>query len=319
MNMPKAKIVAGTASIELGKKIAHEYRSKLGNIIIDKFSDKEMCPYFDTTIRGENIYIIQSTPPPGDNWMELFLMIDAAKRASANKVIVVLPYFGYARQDRKDKPRVAIGAKLVANLLVAAGADRVLTMDLHAGQIQGFFDIPVDSLFASQVFIPYIQKLINDKVITDLCIATPDVGGAKRAAKYSEGLNCDLAIIFKQREKANVISKMTLIGDVKDKDVILVDDLMDTGGTLCKAAQIILDHGAKSVRAMCTHPVLSGNAYENIQNSVLDELVVTDTIPLKQKCNKIKVLSVAVLFADVISRIQNNESISTHFDFNKLF
>lgn len=317
--MQKVKIVAGSASIELATKIAKEYRTKLGHVTTEKFSDKEMCPTFDESIRGTDIYIVQSTPPPGDNWMELFLLIDAAKRASANRVIAVLPYFGYSRQDKKDKPRVAIGAKLVANLLTAAGIDRLLTMDLHAGQIQGFFDIPVDSLFASQVFIPYIHKLKDDGIISNLCIATPDVGGAKRAAKYADGFDCDLAIIFKQRAKANVISKMSLIGDVKNKDVILIDDLIDTGGTLCKASDLLMESGAKSVRAFCTHPVLSGAAYENIERSSLVEMVVTDTVPLKQKTPKIKVISVAILFADVISRIQNNESISTHFDFNKLF
>ena len=330
--MSKICLFSGTASIDLATQIAAEYRSKLGHVIIEKYSDKEMCPSFETTIRGCDVYIIQSTPPPFDNWGELFLMLDGAKRASANKVIAVIPYFGYARQDRKDKPRVPIGAKLMANLLQAAGADRVLTMDLHAGQIQGFFDIPVDSLFASQVFIPYIKANFN---LDDICIATPDIGGAKRASKYAEFLNIEsLAIISKQRAKANVISKMTLIGDVTNKDVILVDDLIDTAGTLCKAAELMMENGARSVRAMCTHPVLSGKAYENIYHSQLKELIITNTLklnPLTQVLthdnnidissvfNKIKVLSVAPLFADVISRIQNNESISSHFDFSKLF
>jgi ribose-phosphate pyrophosphokinase len=255
------------------------------------------------------LFIIQSTFPPTDNLFELLLMVDAAKRASAREVIAVMPYFGYARQDRKDKPRVAIGAKMVSNLLAAAGVTRVMTMDLHADQIQGFIDVPVDHLYASTIFLPYIKDLN----LPNLTIAAPDMGGSKRANAYAKHLNCDIVICYKQRSKANVIDSMTVIGDVEGKDIVLVDDLVDTAGTLTKAADMMLDRGANSVRAVCTHPVLSGNAYERIEKSRITELVVTDTIPLKQQSPKIKVISVADLFADTIRKISQHESISNNF------
>jgi len=253
--------------------------------------------------------LIQSTMPPADNLMELLLMIDAAKRASANKIIAVIPYFGFARQDRKDKPRVAIGAKLVANLLTAAGVDRVMTMDLHADQIQGFFEVPVDHLFASSIFLPYINSLD----IKNLVMAAPDTGGTKRANAYAKYLNVDLAICYKQRKVANQIENMTVIGDVEGKDILLVDDIIDTAGTLTKAADMMIDKGAKSVSAICTHAVLSGPAYDRLETSHIKELIVTDTIPLAQKCDKIKVLTVADLFADVIHSAINYQSISKYF------
>lgn len=303
------KFFSGRATTELADKIARNYGMSLGNITVSSFSDGEFCPSFEETVRGQDVFLVQSTMPPTENLMELLLMIDAAKRASANKIIAVIPYFGWARQDRKDKPRVAIGAKLVANLLTAAGVDRVITMDLHADQIQGFFEVPVDHLYASSIFLPHVKTL----GLENLVMAAPDTGGTKRANSYAKYLNCELAICYKQRKKANEIDSMTVIGDVKDKNVIIVDDMCDTAGTLVKAAQLMMDNGAKTVRAMCTHPVLSGAAYERIEKSVLTELIVTDTIPLKQKCDKIKVLTTAGLFADVISRLQNLQSISSHF------
>ena len=303
------KFFAGRASQDLGKKIAESYGSSLGEVLVSEFSDGEFQPSFEETVRGNDVFIIQSTIPPTDNLFELLLLIDAARRASARKVIAVMPYFGFARQDRKDKPRVSIGAKLVANLLTAAGVDRIMTMDLHADQIQGFFEVPVDHLFASTVFIPYVQGL----ELPNLIMAAPDTGGTKRANAYAKYLNCDLAICYKQRKKANEIDSMTVIGDVEGKDVMLVDDIIDTAGTLTKAADMMLDRGANSVRAICTHAVLSGKAHENIMKSGLRELIVNDTITLKHKNEKIKVLTVAGLFADVINRLQNFESISSHF------
>ncbi|HYG51204.1 MAG TPA: ribose-phosphate pyrophosphokinase [Flavobacteriales bacterium] len=290
-------------------KIAKNYGLSLGNVVVSSFSDGEFCPSFEETVRGQDVFLVQSTMPPTENLMELLLMIDAAKRASANKIIAVIPYFGWARQDRKDKPRVAIGAKLVANLLTAAGVHRVITMDLHADQIQGFFEVPVDHLYASSIFLPHIQTL----GLQNLVMAAPDTGGTKRANSYAKYLNAELAICYKQRKKANEIENMTVIGDVKGKNVIIVDDMCDTGGTLCKAADLMLENGAVSVRAMCTHPVLSGNAIDKIEKSGLTELIVTDTIPLQRKSDKIKVLTTAGLFADVISRLQNLQSISSHF------
>jgi len=268
-----------------------------------------MMPAFDDSIRGGDLFIVQSTYAPADNLLELLLMIDAAKRASANQVIVVIPYFGYARQDRKEKSRVPIGAKLVANLLSAAGADRIVTMDLHAGQIQGFFDIPLDHLDASIVFSPYLRA----QNIENLCIASPDMGGASRARAYARNLNADLAIIDKHRARANNIESMRIIGEVKGKNVVLLDDMVDTAGTLVKAADLILDQGALSVRACATHAVLSGSAHERIANSQLTEVLVTDTIPLRQENAKIKVLSVAPLFAKAFRKIHNHESISSLF------
>lgn len=303
------KFFAGRASQDLGRKIAESYGSTLGEVSVATFSDGEFQPSFEETVRGNDVFIIQSTIPPTDNLFELLLLIDAARRASARRVIAVMPYFGFARQDRKDKPRVSIGAKLIANLLTAAGVDRVMTMDLHADQIQGFFEVPVDHLFASTVFIPYVQSLN----LPNLVMAAPDTGGTKRANAYAKYLNSELAICYKQRKKANEIESMTVIGDVEGRDVVLVDDIIDTAGTLTKAADMMLERGATSVRAVCTHAVLSGAAYERIEKSGISELIVTDTIPLKQKSDKIKVLTVSNLFSDVISRVQNFESISSHF------
>jgi ribose-phosphate pyrophosphokinase len=303
------KIFAGRASSQLANLIAENYGVSLGDVNVMEFSDGEIQPSFEETVRGQDVFIVQSTMAPSDNLFELLLMIDAAKRASARKIIAVVPYFGFARQDRKDKPRVAIGAKLVANMLMAAGVDRVMTMDLHADQIQGFFEVPVDHLFASTIFFPEIEKLNNGNLI----MAAPDAGGAKRANSYAKKINTGLAICHKQRKKANEVAEMTVIGDVEGKDVILIDDMCDTAGTLTKAADLFIEKGAKSVRAFCTHAVLSGPAIERINQSKLTELIVTDTIPFKKECNKVRVLSVSHLFADVIRRMINNQSISSHF------
>ena len=277
-----------------------------------QFSDGEFQPSFSETLRGCEVFIVQSTFPPAENLMELLYMVDAAKRASAHKIVAVMPYFGCARQDRKDKPRVPIGAKLVANLLTAAGVDRIITMDLHADQIQGFFDVPVDHLYASRIFLPYLKK----RNFENLCMASPDTGGTRRAATYAKYLEADLAIGYKQRPRPNVIGSLQIIGDVKDKNVVLVDDIIDTAGTICKAANAIKEMGAKSVRAMCVHPVLSGKAYENLENSALEEIITTDSIPLKQKCDKITVLSVDKLFATVIDSVVSHKSINSLFDFD---
>jgi ribose-phosphate pyrophosphokinase len=303
------KIFSGRASQHLATQIANSYGVKLGDVKVMEFSDGEFQPSFEETVRGQDVFIVQSTMPPSDNLFELLLMVDAAKRASARKIIAVIPYFGLARQDRKDKPRVAIGAKLVANMLMAAGVDRLITMDLHADQIQGFFEVPVDHLYASTIFLAELEKLDNGNLI----MAAPDAGGAKRANSYAKKLNTSLAICHKQRKKANEVAEMTVIGDVKGKDVILIDDMCDTAGTLTKAADLFMEQGALSVRAFCTHAVLSGPAFERIENSKLTQLFVTDTIPLKQKSDKIVVLSVADLFSDVIRRLINNQSISSHF------
>lgn len=303
------KIFAGRASMELATKIAAKYGTTLGDVKVMEFSDGEFQPSFEETVRGQDVFIVQSTMPPADNLFELLLMVDAAKRASARKIIAVIPYFGFARQDRKDKPRVAIGAKLVANMLQAAGVNRVMTMDLHADQIQGFFEVPVDHLFASTLFYNEMKALDNGNLV----MAAPDAGGAKRANAYAKKLDTGLAICHKHRKKANEVAEMTVIGDVSGKDVILVDDMCDTAGTLTKAAELFIEKGAKSVRAFCTHAVLSGPAMERINNSPLTELIVTDTIPLKEQSDKIRVVSVANLFADVINRLVHNESISTHF------
>lgn len=276
------------------------------------FSDGEFQPSFDESVRGSRVFLIQSTTPPGDNLLELLLMIDAAKRASARHITAVMPYFGMARQDRKDKPRVPIGAKLVANMLAAAGATRVMTMDLHADQIQGFFEMPVDHIYSSSLFVPDIEKLGLD----NLTIASPDMGGSKRATAYGNQLGAEVVICYKQRKKANVIDKMTVIGDVEGRNVVLLDDMVDTAGTLTKAADMLMDKGAKSVRAYCTHGVLSGPAYDRLSESAIEELVITDTIPLTQgPHDKIRVLSVAELFAAVMHKVNNNESISGHFIF----
>ena len=303
------KIFSGSQSTYLAEKIAHYYGKDLGGYTCRRFSDGEMSPSFEESVRGCDVFLIQSTPPPADNLMELLLMIDAARRASAHYVTVVIPYFGYARQDRKDKPRVAIAAKLVANMLAAAGADRLMTIDLHAGQIQGFFDFPVDHLEGASIFVPYIKSLALESLI----IASPDVGGAGRARTFAKHFNAEIVLCDKHRKRANEIASMQVIGDVEGMNVVLVDDLIDTGGTLCKAAQILLDKGAKSVRAVCTHPIMSGQAHENIANSVLEELVIADTLPLSQPNPKIRVLSVAELFAKAIGRIRDHESISSLF------
>lgn len=303
------KIFTGRASKDIAEKIAASYGISLGNVMVSDFSDGEFQPSFEETVRGQDVFIVQSTMPPTDNLFELLLMIDAAKRASARKIIAVIPYFGFARQDRKDKPRVAIGAKLVANMLMAAGVNRIMTMDLHADQIQGFFEVPVDHLYASTLFYEEIQKLNTGNLI----MAAPDAGGAKRANSYAKKLDTGLALCHKHRKKANEVAEMTVIGDVEGKDVILIDDMCDTAGTLTKAADLFMSRGAKSVRAFCTHAVLSGPAYDRINESSLTELIVTDTIPLKQTSDKIRVLSTADLFADVIRRLVNNQSISSHF------
>ena len=303
------KIFSGRASQYLAEKIAASYGQPLGEVYVSSFSDGEFQPSFEETVRGQDVFIIQSTFAPTDNLFELLLMVDAAKRASAHRIVAVMPYFGFARQDRKDKPRVAIGSKLVANLLTAAGVDRVITMDLHADQIQGFFEMPVDHLFASSIFIPYVESLD----LPNLIMAAPDTGGTKRANAYAKYLNVDMAICYKQRKVANEVANMTVIGDVKGKDVVLVDDIIDTAGTLTKASDMMMEQGANSVRAICTHAVLSGPAYERLAQSSLIELTVTDTIPLKQEHDKIKVLTVADLFSDVIKRVRNYESISSHF------
>lgn len=303
------KIFSGRGSKYLAEKIAKKFGEPLGKVNIQKFSDGEIGVEFVESIRGRSVFLIQSTFAPTDNLMELLLMIDAAKRASAYKVIAVIPYYGYARQDRKDKPRVAIGSKLVANMLVAAGADRVITMDLHAPQIQGYFDIPVDHLDSSAIFIPYIENLN----LANLTFAAPDVGSANRIREVASFFECDMVICDKHRKRANEIASMVVIGDVADRDIVLIDDICDTGGTLAKSAGLMIEKGARSVRAFCTHPVLSGNAYENIQNSVLDELVVCDTIPVKAGCDKIKVLSTDELFAVTIRNAYENKSINSLF------
>ena len=307
----RVKILACSASVKLANEIADCYGLQIAKFEKQGFSDGEFQISINETVRGCDVFIIQSTIPPSDNIMEMLLMIDAAKRASAHKIIAVIPYFGWARQDRKDKPRVAIGAKLVANMLVSAGVNRVMTMDLHADQIQGFFEVPVDHLFASTLFAPYLKSKKTDKLI----IAAPDAGGSKRANAYAKYLDVDLALCYKQRKKANKIESMTIIGDVEGKDVVIIDDMIDTAGTLTMSAQLFMDHGAKSVSACCTHALLSGPAHERIENSVLKELVVTNTIPLKRKNKKIKVLSVANLFSDVMEQHVNLKSISKHFLF----
>lgn len=303
------KIFSGTGSQYLAEKIAQQYGSPLGKCITQKFSDGEFQPVFQESIRGDMVFLVQSTFSPSDNILELLLMIDAVRRASAYKVVAVIPYYGYARQDRKDKPRVAIGSKLIANMIVAAGADRVITMDLHAPQIQGYFDIPVDHLDSSAIFIPYIENL----KLENLTFAAPDVGSANRIREIASYFNAEMVICDKHRKRANEIASMVVIGEVEGRDVVLIDDICDTGGTLAKSAGLLKEKGARSVRALCTHPVLSGNAYANIENSVLEELVVCDTIPLKQQTPKIKVLSVAELFAVAIRNAYENKSITSLF------
>ena len=306
--MSNVKIFSGSTSKYLAEKIVQAYGNKLGMVKTRKFSDGEMAPYYEESVRGSDVFIIQSTFAPADNLLELLLLVDAAKRASADSVTIVVPYFGYARQDRKDKPRVAIAAKLIANLISASGADRLMTSDLHADQIQGFFDIPVDHFDGTSIFIPYLRSL----ELENLLFASPDVGGVKRTRNFANFFSADMVVCDKHRERANEVASMQLIGDVKDANVVMVDDLIDTGGTMAKAAKLIMDNGVRSVRAVCTHGVLSGNAYENIESSVLEELVVTDTLPTKDS-GKIKVLSVAPLFAKGIRKIHDHESISSLF------
>ena len=304
-----AKIFSCTQSTELANIIAKKFGVQLGKVNFSKYSDGEFQPSFEESVRGARIFIIGSTQPSSENLMEMLLMLDAAKRASARHITAVIPYFGWARQDRKDKPRVPIGAKLIAKLIETAGATRIITMDLHADQIQGFFEKPVDHLFASTIFLPYI-KTLN---LSDLTIASPDMGGSKRAYAYSKFLTSDVVICYKQREKANIISLMELIGDVKGKNVILVDDMVDTAGTLTKAADLMKERGAISVRAICTHALLSGDAYEKIEQSNLEELIVTDSIPARISHNRVKVLSCAPLFAEVMQNVHYNKSISSKF------
>ncbi len=307
--MSSVKIFAGTGSKFLAEKIAQFYGKPLGKSTSQKFSDGELSFGFNESVRGCDVFLIQSTCAPTDNLVELLLMIDAARRASAKYVTVVAPYFGYARQDRKDKPRVSIAAKLMANLLTSAGANRVMTCDLHAGQIQGFFDIPVDHLDGSAIFVPHLRSLQLDNLI----FASPDVGGTARARTYAKYFEVEMVVCDKHRKRANEIASMQVIGDVTDMDVVLVDDIIDTAGTISKAANLIKERGARSVRAICTHPVLSGKAYENIEGSELEELIVADTIPLRKESSKIQVLSVADLFAKAIRRIHDHESISSLF------
>ncbi len=303
------KIFSGSASTYLAEKIADAYGEPLGKVNYQHFSDGEMSPYISESVRGHDIFLVQSTFAPADNFLELMLMIDASRRASAQNVNVIIPYFGYARQDRKDKPRVAIAAKLIANLISAAGADRIMTCDLHADQIQGFFDIPVDHLDGNYIFVPYLKSL----GLKNIMFASPDVGGIKRARSFAKFFDADLAVCDKHRKEANKVESMRLIGEVEGKDVILVDDLVDTAGTICKAAALLKEKGAHSVRAVCTHPVLSGKAYETIENSELLEMAVTDTIPLRGQSSKIKVLTVSDLFAKAIRKIHDHESISSLF------
>lgn len=308
------KLFAGSGTVELAEKISTSYGKPLGDMTLSRFSDGEIQPFYNESVRGSDVFLIQSTNQPVDNLFELLLMIDAAKRASAHYITIVVPYFGYARQDRKDKPRVAMGAKLIANLIMAAGAHRIMTMDLHAAQIQGFFDIPVDHLDGSIIFVPYIKSL----ALPNLTIASPDMGGSYRARTFAKFFNAEVIICDKRRKRANEIESMSIIGDVQDQDVVLIDDICDTAGTLSKAAALIMEHGANSVRAVCTHAVLSGKAYETIENSVLTELIVTDTIQLDPEklnsCGKIRVLSTADLFAGAIKNVNEHGSISDLFE-----
>ena len=309
MITPNAKIFAGTGSQNLAEQICKSYGCQLGKINIQKFSDGEIQPIFLESIRGDSVFLVQSTYAPADNLMELLLMIDAARRASAGRIIVVMPYYGYARQDRKDRPRVAIGSKLIANMLTAAGADRIITMDLHAPQIQAYFDIPVDHLDSSAVFIPYITQLR----LENLTFAAPDVGATNRIREIATYFEAEMVICDKHRKRANEIASMVVIGDVTNRDIVIIDDICDTAGTLKKAAALLKEKGARTVRAMITHPVLSGNAYQNIEESVLEELVVCDTIPLKQQSSKIHCITTADLFAVAIRHAYENKSINNLF------
>ena len=315
MAIHKLKIFACTGSHALAEKIAKSYGVELGDLKLSMFSDGEFQPAFEESIRGCTVFIVQSTPPPAENLMELLLTIDAARRASAHMVVAVMPYFGWARQDRKDRPRVPIGAKLAANLLAAAGADRVITMDLHEDQIQGFFDIPVDHIYASRIFVPYVQQM----GLENLSVATPDIGGSKRANSYASYLDAPLIICHKHRDRPNVVGTMRAIGDVEDRNILLLDDMIDTAGTITKAADMFMEMGARSVRACVTHPLLSGPAYERINESKLTEVITTDTIPLRtdKDTSKFTVLSIADVMADVIERVHNYREISSQFLFGK--
>ncbi len=303
------KIFSGTKSRYFAEKVCASLGCPLGNMIIEHFADGEFSVSYEESIRGRQVFLIQSTFPNSDNLMELLLMIDAAKRASAKSIVAVIPYFGWARQDRKDKPRVSIGAKLIADMLSAAGINRLITMDLHADQIQGFFDVPVDHLYASRVFADYLNELKRES--NNLVIATPDVGGTKRASAYSKYLGCPMVICYKLRKKANVVSEMQIIGDVEGMDVLLIDDIVDTAGTITKAADLLTANGANSVRAIASHAVMSDPASERVNNSSLKEIIFTDSIPYSKKSEKVKILSVAPMFADSIMRVCNNESISS--------
>lgn len=303
-------IFSGRASRYLAEKIAESYGKKLGDVILTEFSDGEFQPSFEENIRGREIFIVQSTFAPADNLFELLMLVDAARRASAKNIVAVIPYFGFARQDRKDKPRVSIASKLIANLLTAAGVHRIITIDLHADQIQGFFDVPVDHLYASSIFVPYIKQLN----LENLVMASPDTGGTRRAAAYAKMLNSGFVICYKQRAKPNEVETMALIGDVRGKDVVLIDDIIDTANTICKAADLMMQNGANSVRGFCTHPLLTDHAYENIENSAFTEVIVTDTIPLRKQSSKIRVLTTADLLANVVRRVCNFESISSLFE-----
>lgn len=307
----KALIFSGRATRYLAEKIAESYGHPLGNVDVTVFSDGEFQPSFEENIRGRDVFLVQSTFPPADNLLELLMLTDAARRASAKRIVAVIPYFGLARQDRKDKPRVSVASKLIANLLTAAGVQRLITLDLHADQIQAYFDVPVDHIYASSIFTPYIETLN----LPNLLMASPDTGGTRRAAAYAKFLNTGFVICYKQRSKPNEISKIELVGSVEGKDVILIDDIIDTGGSITKAGDLIMDRGAASVRAFCTHPVFSGQAYEKIEKSKFTEVVVTDTLPLKQHSDKIKVLSTANLFAEVIRRALKTKSISSLYQF----
>lgn len=309
MSSDSFMVFSGSKTRYLAEKICKDLNCPLGNLVITYFADGEFVVSFEESIRGRDVFLVQSTFPSADNLMELLLMIDAAKRASAKSINAVIPYFGWARQDRKDKPRVSIGAKLVADMLSAAGIDRLLTMDLHADQEQGFFDVPVDHLYASTVFMPYIKSLN----LKNLCMASPDVGGSKRASAYAKFLDVPLVLCHKTRKKANVVADMQIIGDVRDMDVILIDDIVDTAGTITKAAQLMIDNGANSVRAMASHCIMSGPADERVANSPLQEIIFTNSIPYRGTCSKVKQLSVSEVFAETIRRVENNESISSQY------
>ena len=308
-DLSEVKIFAGEKSEYIAKAITSSIGLSLGKMSVLHFSDGEFVTAYEETVRGQHVFIVQSTFPPSDNLMELLMMIDAAKRASAYKVIAVIPYFGFARQDRKDRPRITIGAKLVANMLVAAGVDRIMTMDLHADQIQGFFDIPVAHLYGSMVLAPYIQSL----KLENLAIASPDIGGSKRANSWAKHFNSNLIICHKTRVRPNEVAEMKAIGEVEGKNVVIVDDMIDTAGTICKAADTLKQMGARTVRAVATHAVLSGKAYENIEASALEEVIFTDSIPLKKQSPKIRIISVAEMFAETIRNVYEHQSISDHF------